>query len=68
VNDAFSSPAPVPDGQTARNGVSQRPAPSSFQRLPIPVHSMGPDGLLLDVNEAWTDYTGYARARAIGSC
>jgi PAS domain S-box-containing protein len=67
VNDAFSSPAPFPDGQTARNGVSQRPAPSSFQRLPIPVHSMGPDGLLLDVNEAWTDYTGYPRARAIGS-
>jgi PAS domain S-box-containing protein len=37
-----------------------------FQRIPIPVHSMGPDGLLLEVNEAWVEYTGYARSRAIG--
>jgi PAS domain S-box-containing protein len=37
-----------------------------FQRIPIPVHSMGPDGLLLEVNEAWITYTGYARAQALG--
>jgi PAS domain S-box-containing protein len=37
-----------------------------FERLPIPVHSMGPDGLLLQVNEAWTAYTGYSRDRAVG--
>ncbi len=37
-----------------------------FQRIPIPVHSMGPDGLLLEVNEAWVDYTGYSKAQAIG--
>jgi PAS domain S-box-containing protein len=28
---------------------------------------MGPEGLLLQVNEAWTAYTGYSRTRAIGS-
>jgi len=27
---------------------------------------MGPNGLLLQVNEAWTDYTGYPATRAIG--
>ncbi|HQT80456.1 MAG TPA: response regulator [Rhodopila sp.] len=37
-----------------------------FQRLPIPVHSMGPDGRLLKVNEAWVAYTGYAEHEAIG--
>jgi PAS domain S-box-containing protein len=37
-----------------------------FQRIPIPVHSMGPDGLLLEVNDAWVVYTGYSRAQAIG--
>jgi PAS domain S-box-containing protein len=37
-----------------------------FQRMPIPVHSMGIDGLLLEVNEAWVDYTGYDKAQAIG--
>jgi len=37
-----------------------------FQRIPIPVHSMGPDGLLLEVNEAWVAYTGYTRIQAIG--
>jgi PAS domain S-box-containing protein len=37
-----------------------------FQRIPIPVHSMGPDGLLRDVNEAWIEYTGYARVQAVG--
>ena len=67
MKDAFSSPSAFPGCQTAKNGVSEHPAPPSFERLPIPVHSMGPDGLLLEVNEAWTDYTGYSRARAIGS-
>jgi PAS domain S-box-containing protein len=37
-----------------------------FQRIPIPVHSMGPDGLLLEMNEAWIEYTGYARHQAVG--
>jgi len=27
---------------------------------------MGRDGLLLDVNEAWTEFTGYTRAQAVG--
>jgi len=27
---------------------------------------MGRDGLLMEVNEAWVDYTGYDKARAIG--
>ena len=27
---------------------------------------MGPDGLLLEVNEAWVDYTGYSRNEALG--
>jgi len=67
VKDAFSSPSVCPGDQTVRNGVSEHCAPPSFERLPIPVHSMGPDGLLLEVNEAWTNYTGYSRFRAIGS-
>jgi PAS domain S-box-containing protein len=37
-----------------------------FERIPIPVHSMSPDGLLLAVNEAWIDFTGYTRTQAIG--
>lgn len=37
-----------------------------FQRIPVPVHSMGPDGLLLAVNEAWVDYTGHTSAEAVG--
>ena len=27
---------------------------------------MGPDGLLLEVNEGWVDYTGYSRNEALG--
>ena len=67
MKDAFSSPSAFPGAQTASNGVSEHSARPSFECLPIPVHSMGPDGLLLEVNEAWTDYTGYSRALAIGS-
>ena len=37
-----------------------------YQRIAIPIHSMGPDGLLLEVNEAWVDYTGYSRNEALG--
>ncbi len=37
-----------------------------FQRVPVPMQSMGPDALLRDVNEAWVDFTGYAREQAIG--
>lgn len=28
---------------------------------------MGPDGLLLEVNEAWVEYTGYSKSQAVGS-
>jgi PAS domain S-box-containing protein len=37
-----------------------------FEAMPIPVHSMGPDGLLRAVNGAWEHYTGYSRTHAIG--
>ena len=37
-----------------------------YQRLPIPLHSMGPDGCLRAVNEAWVTYTGYPADEAIG--
>ena len=37
-----------------------------YQCVAIPIHSMGPDGLLLEVNEAWVDYTGYSRNEALG--
>jgi PAS domain S-box-containing protein len=37
-----------------------------FEGMPIPVHSMAPDGLLKAVNQAWVDYTGHARERAVG--
>ena len=37
-----------------------------YQHVPIPLHSMGPDGLLLAVNEAWIAYTGYSSFEAIG--
>jgi len=40
---------------------------AAFQRIPIPVHSMDPDGLLLEVNEAWVEYTGYSKSQAVGS-
>jgi PAS domain S-box-containing protein len=34
--------------------------------MPIPVHSMGPDGRIVAVNDAWVEYTGYGEAAAIG--
>jgi len=37
-----------------------------FERVPIPVQSMGPDCLLQRVNEAWVAFTGYTKAEAIG--
>jgi PAS domain S-box-containing protein len=30
------------------------------------MQSMGPDARLLDVNEAWVDFTGYAKDKAVG--
>jgi PAS domain S-box-containing protein len=39
---------------------------AAFQRVPIPMQSMGPDRLLLQVNEAWVAFTGYSREEAIG--
>jgi PAS domain S-box-containing protein len=72
VKDAFSSLAPLSGGQTARGSTNEHPQPTEprfflpFRRLPIPIHSIGPDGLLLQVNEAWTTYTGHSATRAIG--
>ena len=37
-----------------------------FQRVPIAMQSMGPHAMLLDVNEAWVAFTGYAKAQAVG--
>ncbi len=37
-----------------------------FDRVPIPMQSMGPDRMLLAVNEAWVAFTGYPAAHAIG--
>jgi PAS domain S-box-containing protein len=58
----------------AGGGATDSPPPSQaatepflpFQRIPIPIHSMGPDGLLRDVNEEWVAYTGYTRAQTLG--
>jgi PAS domain S-box-containing protein len=37
-----------------------------YQHVPIPLHSMGPDGMLLAVNEAWRAFTGYSELDAVG--
>jgi PAS domain S-box-containing protein len=37
-----------------------------FQRVPIPMQSMGSHRRLLDVNEAWVAFTGYAKTQAVG--
>ncbi len=37
-----------------------------LQRVPIPMQSMGPDRMLLAVNEAWIAFTGYAQHQAVG--
>jgi PAS domain S-box-containing protein len=37
-----------------------------FYQMPIPVHSMGPDGNLVAVNDAWVEFTGYDRDMALG--
>jgi PAS domain S-box-containing protein len=37
-----------------------------FCLMPIPVHSMGPDGKLIAVNDAWIEFTGYDRNMAVG--
>jgi PAS domain S-box-containing protein len=62
-------PTPGPEGrpdseETAAQADTEYFFP--FQHIPIPVHSIGPDGLLRDVNGAWVDYTGYAKTEAIG--
>ena len=60
----------TPDGAMERQASGPRPTDTEyftpFQRIPIPVHSMGPDGMLLEVNEAWVEYTGYARSQVVG--
>ncbi len=63
---SLQSPPECPAG-----AVTSRPGTDAgdflpFQRIPIPVHSMGPDGLLMEVNAAWVEYTGYAKSRVIG--
>jgi PAS domain S-box-containing protein len=45
------------------------PATDFFRPLlhvPIPMQSMGPDRMLLAVNEAWVDFTGHAQDQAVG--
>jgi PAS domain S-box-containing protein len=37
-----------------------------FQRVPVPMQSMGPDARLLDVNESWIAFTGYTKDQAVG--
>jgi PAS domain S-box-containing protein len=37
-----------------------------FQRVPVPMQSMGPDARLLNVNESWIAFTGYPRTHAVG--
>ena len=69
MDKALSSLSPLAGGPTTRDSTHDHPATAfflPFQSLPIPIHSMGPNGLLLQVNEAWTDYTGYPATRAIG--
>ncbi len=49
--------------------IVEKPSPDDFApfvNLPIPVHSMGPDGMLRDVNHEWQTYTGFARSDAVG--
>ena len=41
-------------------------APHALDRIPVPVHSMGPDGLLHAVNKAWVNFTGYTPEQALG--
>ena len=36
-----------------------------FHQIPIPVHSMGPDGKLVAVNEPGCEFTGYDRDMAV---
>ncbi len=62
-----SPPPPAADGSPV---ATSQPAEEHFlplQRIPIPVQSIGSDGLLRHVNEAWVAYTGYSAAEAIGS-
>jgi PAS domain S-box-containing protein len=37
-----------------------------FQSIPMPVHSMNADMLLIAVNDAWVAYTGYRREAVLG--
>jgi PAS domain S-box-containing protein len=37
-----------------------------FQHVPIPMQSMGPDRMLLAVNEAWVAFTGIPADQAVG--
>jgi PAS domain S-box-containing protein len=37
-----------------------------YRRAPIPIHSIGPNGRLLDVSDEWLAFTGYRRDEVIG--
>ena len=37
-----------------------------YRRAPIPIHSIGPNGRLLDVSDEWLAFTGYGRDEVIG--
>ncbi len=37
-----------------------------YHRAPIPIHSIGPDGLLIDVSDEWVAFTGFPREAVLG--
>lgn len=58
--------APVGDPASAADPQATPATFLQFQHIPIPAHSMGPEGVLVQVNEAWVTYTGYPAADAVG--
>jgi PAS domain S-box-containing protein len=64
VDAARSTVHPPEDWTEARAAPSDYFQP--FQRVPVPMQSMGPDARLLAVNEAWVEFTGYAMEQAVG--
>jgi PAS domain S-box-containing protein len=37
-----------------------------YHRAPIPIHSIGPRGLLIDVSDEWVAFTGFPREAVLG--
>jgi PAS domain S-box-containing protein len=56
-------PAGDRTAETARREADLR---TLYNRAPAPMHSVGPDGLLLQVNDEWVRFLGYPREEAIG--